>query len=260
MALIKTPEDIDAIIVGGKRLGEVLERLIPFVVPGVSTEELNAYAMEWIEEKGDKASFHGYTPEGAPRPYPAALCVSVNEEVVHGIPNENPRILKDGDIVTLDCGLIHKGRFVDSALSLPVGNVEQRYLDLMSATQASLEAAIRVVMPGNHVGDIGAAVIDSVQDSPFGIVQELGGHGVGHAVHEEPYIPNVGDVGDGEELLEGMVIAIEPILVEGSPRVKLLKDGYTYVTKDGGRAAHFEHTMVVTSDGPRVVTRRPSEL
>lgn len=260
MAMIKTQEDIDAIIVGGKRLGEVLERLVPFVVPGVSAETLNAYAMEWIEEKGDKASFHGYTPDGAPRPYPAALCVSVNEEVVHGIPNENPRILVDGDIVTLDCGLIHKGRFVDSALSLPVGTVKPEYIELMRVTQASLEAAIRAVKPGNHVGDIGAAIIDAANDTPFGIVQELGGHGVGHAVHEEPYIPNVGDAGEGEELLEGMVIAIEPILVAGSPKVKLLKDGYTYATRDGGRAAHFEHTMVVTNDGARVVTRRPSEL
>lgn len=257
--IAKTDEEKAKLREAGKRLGEVLEALADMVVPGLSTNVLEDEAVRRITERGDVPAFLNYTPEGAGRPYPAALCVSINEEVVHGIPNESPRALKEGDIVTLDLGLIHEGYIVDSALTVPVGKVTKADYDLMNATQASLEAAIAAAAVGNRIGDISHATEEAFVGTGFSVVRVLGGHGVGAAVHEEPFIGNTGHPGTGPEIVEGMVLALEPIANMGKASVVLAPDGYTYRTKDGSRSAHFEHTIIVGADGPEVITRRPHE-
>lgn len=253
--MIATTEEIPLLREGGKRLAHVLHAVARATVPGVSTADLDALAEKMIRDGGDTPSLIGYTPRGAKRPYPATLCISINEEVVHGIPNENPRIIKEGDIVGLDCVLTHEGVFVDSAISVIAGNGDEDAKGLLEATEEALAAGIAAARAGHHVGDISAAIEAVGVERGYGIVYELGGHGVGHSVHEEPYIPNVGDAGEGEELVEGMVIAIEPMFTEGTPNVKLLKDGYTFVTKDGSRASHFEHTVLITAKGPEILTK-----
>lgn len=252
--MIKTKEEIEKLREGGKRLAGVVRKTGEMVRPGMSVTELNEFAERLIREGGDEPAFLGYTPRGAEREYPATICISVNEEVVHGIPNEDPRILEEGDIVSLDCGLVHKGLITDHAISVIAGEGDTEAKQLVERTKEALMAGIKAIKPGGHVGDIGAAVEALGKKHGFGVVYELGGHGVGHKVHEEPYIPNVGDRGEGPELVEDMVLAIEPMFTEGSPNVKLLKDGYTFVTEDGSRAAHFEHTIVVTKDGAEIIT------
>ncbi|MBI3573788.1 type I methionyl aminopeptidase [Candidatus Kaiserbacteria bacterium] len=253
--MIATQKDIPLLREGGTRLARVLEEVAIATVPGVSTAKLDSLAEKLIRDGGDTPSLIGYTPRGAKRPYPATLCVSINEEVVHGIPNENPRLIKEGDIVGLDCVLTHKGVFVDSAITVIAGKGDEAAEDLLSATKEALAAGIAAAKAGAHVGDVSAAVEKVGVKRGYGIVYELGGHGVGNSVHEEPYIPNVGDLGTGEELLEGMVIAIEPMFTEGTPKVQLMPDGYTFVTKDGSRAAHFEHTVLVTKKGAEILTK-----
>ncbi len=256
---LKTEEQRAGLQEAGKRLGEVLDAVAKLVAPGVSTQVLEDEAVRLIVGGDDVPAFLGYTPEGAVRPYPAALCVSVNDEVVHGIPNESPRTLKEGDIVALDLGLVHKGFIVDSALTVPVGQCDPVAYSLMNATQASLERAIEAAKPGNRIGDISHATEKAFVGTGFSVVKVLGGHGVGAHVHEEPFISNVGHPGTGEEIVEGMVLALEPIANEGKASVILGSDGYTYRTKDGSRSAHFEHTIIVEREGARVITRRPSE-
>lgn len=257
--IVKTLEERAGIIEAGRRLGVVLFETAKHVLPGVTTEELNRIATDLIREGGDEPAFEGYTPEGAKRPYPAALCISVNDEVVHGIPNEKPRTLKEGDIVALDLGLVHKGFFTDSALTVPVGKIDPKVAKLLSVTQECLENAIKAARPGNRIGDISHATELPVKGSGFSMVKVLGGHGVGRAVHEEPYISNVGHPGTGPEIKEGMVLAIEPIVNMGKASVILSGDGYTYRTQDGSVSAHFEHTILVEKDETIVITRRPGE-
>ncbi len=257
--IIRNQEEREGVIEAGRRLGVVLEALAEEVAPGVSTQHLENVARELIEEGGDVASFLDYTPEGADRPYPAALCVSINDEVVHGIPNEDPKILKEGDIVSLDLGLTHKGFVMDSAITVPVGKADQKAYDLMNATEESLRQAIAVAKAGNRIGDISYATGHAFEGTKFSVVTALGGHGVGKHVHEEPFIANNGYPGTGPEIVEGMVLAIEPIATEGKGKVEIISDGYTYTTRDGSRAAHFEHTILVTDGDPIVLTRRPSE-
>ncbi len=251
---IKTKEEILKLREGGKRLARVLDALTAKVKPGVSTRELNDLALKLITEGGDTPSFLGYSPTGAKRPFPAALCVSINDEVVHGIPNEEEKILKEGDIVTLDAGLIHEGLFTDSAVTVGVGKIDAQAKKLLETTKKALMIGIKAVRAGATTGDVGFAIESFVKSYGFGIVRELAGHGVGYAVHEEPFVPNFGRRGEGEVLKVGMVIAIEPMLNEGGAAVKLAKDGYTYRTKDGSRSAHFEHTLVVTENGSDILT------
>jgi len=194
------------------------------------------------------------------RPYPATLCISVNDEVVHGIPNEVPKTLKEGDIVSLDLGLIHEGFVSDSAVTVGVGVVDAKAQKLMDTTQAALEAAIFAAVAGGRVGDISYATEQAFKGSPFSVVKILGGHGVGASVHEEPWIANAGHAGTGPLLKKGMVLALEPIANEGKGGVTIASDGYTYRTKDGSRSAHFEHTIIVEDGEALVVTRRPSEM
>ncbi|MDO8523780.1 MAG: type I methionyl aminopeptidase, partial [bacterium] len=246
MSLVKGEKEINALREGGRRLARVVAEVAKKTVPGVSTAELNELAEKLIREKGDIPSFLGYTPRGAKRPFPAAICISINEEVVHGIPNENPRIIEEGDIVGLDCGVTHEGLITDHAVSVIAGKGDEAAKELLSATNDALTAGIKAARGGAHVGDISAAVEAVGVKRGYGIVFELGGHGVGRAVHEEPYIPNVGDAGTGEELVPGMVIAIEPMFTEGTPKVKLTPDGYTFVTSDGSRSAHVELSILIT--------------
>ncbi len=257
--IVRTKEQRDGILESGRRLGLVLEELTRMVAPGVSTEALDARAEELIRDGGDVPAFLGYATDGA-RPYPATLCVSVNDEVVHGIPNEEPRILEEGDIVSLDLGLIHNGFVSDSAVTVPVGAVEEKYRALMEATKRSLEAAIAAAKVGGRVGDISYATEKAFKGTGFTVVKVLGGHGVGESVHEEPWIGNTGSKGTGPELVEGMVLALEPIATSGKGTVVLAPDGWTYRTKDGSRASHHEHTILIEKAGTRVLTRRPSEV
>ncbi len=256
--IVRTKEQRAGIIESGRRLGVVLEEVAKMVVPGVSTKTLDERAERLIREGGDVPAFLHYVPERGMRPYPATLCVSVNEEVVHGIP-EASRILAEGDIVSLDLGLIHKGFISDSALTVAVGKTDKISYELMNATQQALEAAIGAAKVGNRIGDISHATESTFKGTGFSVVRELGGHGVGERVHEEPWIGNTGHPGTGEEIVEGMVLALEPIANAGKAAVMLAPDGYTYRAKDGSRSAHFEHTILIEKSGTTVVTRRPSE-
>lgn len=258
--IVRTQAEREGIIEAGRRLGVVLEELAKVVAPGVTTETLEDRAVSLITEAGDVPAFRGYQPEGAPRKYPAALCASVNDEVVHGIPNEAPRTLKEGDIITLDLGLVHNGFFVDSALTVPVGKTDKTSYALMDATRLALEEAIKVARPGARIGDISAATGRAFKGTGFSVVKLLGGHGVGRAVHEDPFIANDGHPGTGPEIVAGMVLALEPIANAGKASVTIANDGYTYRTKDGSRSAHFEHTILIEKDETIVVTRRPSEV
>ena len=258
--IVRTQEEREGIIEAGRRLGVILEEVAQAVRPGMSVRELDALAEQRIREGGDQPAFLDYTPEGAGRKYPATMCISVNEEVVHGIPVEDPRTLCEGDIVALDLGLIHKGFVVDSAVTVGVGKVDKKAQALMDATQRSLEEAIAAARPGARVGDISAATAAAFKGTGFSVVKMLGGHGVGGAVHEEPFIANAGTPGTGPEIVAGMVLALEPIANEGSAAVILANDGYTYRTRDGSRSAHFEHTILVEEGETLVVTRRPNEL
>lgn len=239
---------------GGRRLADILAALSDMVVPGVSTLDLENEARRLIAEGGDAAPFLGYLPEGASRPFPAALCVCVNDEVVHGIPNEHPRICAAGDIVTLDMGLTHGGLITDAAVTVSVGESDATGEALIVATRDALAAGIAQARAGNTVGDIGAAVEKIVESFGFYVIKELGGHAVGRHVHEEPYIPNYGVAGVGAVLKKGMVLAIEPIVGEGTDEIFLADDGYTYKTADGSRAAQIEHTILITEDVPEILT------
>lgn len=252
---IKNDAERANLIEGGKRLAAVLRALRAKVAPGVTSGELDDLAEELIRAGGDDPCFLGYTPEGARRPYPATLCVSINDEVVHGIPNESVKTLRKGDIVGLDLGLTHEGVIVDAAITVPVGEVDEKTRELLAATERALAAGIAQAVPGNHIGDISHAIQKEIEDAGFKVVKELGGHGVGDLVHEEPFIPNFGRPGEGELLEEGMVLALEPIATAGKAAVVLAPDGYTYRTKDGSRSAHFEHTILLEAAGARIVTR-----
>jgi methionyl aminopeptidase len=251
---IKNDTERANLIEAGKRLAAILTALRAKVAPGVSAEELDDLAEQMIRDGGDEPCFLGYTPEGAARPYPATLCVSINSEVVHGIPNESVKILKEGDIVGLDLGLTHNGIIVDAAITVPVGGVSGEIKKLLSATEVALTSGIAQAIPGNHIGDISSAIQKEIESAGFKVVKELGGHGVGDVVHEEPFIPNFGNPGEGELLFEGMVLALEPISTAGKASVVLAPDGYTYRTKDGSISAHFEHTILIEKNGARIIT------
>ena len=254
MITIKTSEEISILKEGGRRLSNILRELASRVKPGVSSMEIDQLGRELALRDGDKPAFLGYRPEGVKKPYPASVCISINNEVVHGIPNEK-KIFADGDIVTLDMGLIHRDLFTDSAISLVVGEADDEARKLVKTTALALERGIEAARPGNTVGDIGFAIESFVKPFGYGHAEGLAGHGVGYKVHEDPYVPNTGKKGDGPVLKPGMVIAIEPMLTEGSGKVVFDKDGYTVRTKDGKRSAHAEHTVAITSNGNIVLTR-----
>jgi len=254
MIRLKTTEEIETLKIGGERHALILKKLEAMVAPGLSTFKLEEEARRLIAEYGDKASFLGYRPDGANRDFPAALCVSINEEIVHGIPNEKERFLQEGDIVTLDLGITHNGLITDSAITVPVGKVSEEVQKLLKVTKEALNRGIEQAKPGNHVGDIGFAISKVVSASGFSIARGLAGHGVGYDVHEDPFVPNYGNPGEGDELVPGLVIAIEPMVSIGKSAIKVLNDGYTIRTGDGSLSAHFEHTVAITPKGNIVLT------
>jgi methionyl aminopeptidase len=255
MIKLKTKEEIETMKEGGKRHSFILSEIANKVAPGISTQVLEDFARKLIEEGGDKPAFLNYTPRGAKRPYPAALCVSVNNEIVHGIPNEESLILQEGDIVALDLGLVHKGLITDSAITVAVGKIKEEDRKLLEHCKESLYKGIKEARAGNHVGDIGFAIGSFARSLGYGLCEGLAGHGVGYKVHEDPFVPNEGVKGEGELLKPGMVIAIEPMLTLGRDEIVLAKDGYTYKTKDGSNSAHFEHTIAITEGEPIILTK-----
>ncbi len=254
MAKIKTAEEIVLLRESGKRLARVLQALKKAIKPGMSTKDLDLLAEKLIRNGGDVPPFLNYTPHGAQKPFPASLCVSLNDEIVHGIPSAS-RIIQHGDVVSIDLGLAHKGMITDSALTITVGKVPAEVAELIKETERALHEGIREARAGGHIGDIGAAIERIAHQHHYGIVREFGGHGVGHKVHEEPYVPNYGKKGVGPILKPGMVLALEPMFMLGGDAIQLMPDGYTVVTKDGSIAAHVEHTIVITKTGPEILTR-----
>ena len=252
--IIKTKEEIEILREAGRRLATVLQKVKSKVVPGVTTKELDQYAYDLIKDLGDEPAFLNYQPEGADRPFPASLCTSINDEIVHGIPNSNI-VLKEGDIISIDLGLKHKGMFADHAMTVPVGRVSEGVKKLLDTTEKALLVGIDAAQPGFKTGDIGHAIESFVRPSGYGIVEILAGHGVGKYIHEDPYIPNFGKPGKGVELRPGMVIAIEPMLNMGTKNVTLDDDGYTFRTADKKKSAHFEHTVLITENGPEILTK-----
>jgi methionyl aminopeptidase len=254
MITIKTKSDISILREGGKRHAEILRELAKLVKPGVRSSELENVARKLIAQSGDKPALLNYMPYGAKRPYPAALCVSVNDEIVHGIPNETDKVLKEGDIVGLDLGLTHRGLITDATLTVAVGKITLELQELLEVTKRALVAGIKAAKGGKRIGDISNAIQRVAVSKKYGVVEELAGHGVGYDVHEEPYVPNYGEAGRGEILRPGMVLAIEPMFNIGTKKIKLDKDGYTYRTADGSASAHFEHTVVITKGDAEVLT------
>jgi methionyl aminopeptidase len=232
----------------GKVTSRVLTDLMRAVRPGMSTAELDELAERGIRSAGGVPTFKGYNG------FPASICASVNEEVVHGIPGS--RILHEGDLLSIDIGTTLDGYVSDSAVTVPVGNISQSARRLLEVTQECLTIGIAEMQRGNHVGDIGAAVQAHAEAHGYGVVRELVGHGVGRAMHEEPQVPNYGQRRTGMELRQGLVLALEPMITLGGPSVRILGDGWTVVTADGKLAAHFEHTVAVTDGGPKILTLR----
>lgn len=247
MIVCRSAAELQRMHAANQLVARILQKLAGAVRAGVTTAELDALAERLVREAGAEPAFKGY------RGYPATLCASINQEVVHGIPSSS-RTLKAGDIVSLDMGVKLGGFFGDSAVTVPVGEVPERTQELLRVTQEALERAIAEVRVGGRLSDIGHAVQQWVEAHGFSVVREFVGHGIGERLHEEPQIPNYGQPGRGPRLAEGMVLAIEPMVAMGRPDVKVLGDGWTAVTKDGSLAAHFEHTVAVTASGPLVLT------
>lgn len=253
MSTIKTPEEIEILRESGRRLAVVMEKLKDAVRPGVSTFEIDELGERLIREGGDIPAFKNYKPAGARIAFPATVCISINNEAVHGIPKKD-HTLKAGDIVSLDAGLIHQGLISDMCITVPVGDIDTDAQTLIEMTHEALMAGIMAARGGNRLGDIGAAIQAVISKTSFSIVRDLGGHGVGHKVHEEPHIFHFGKAGTGAKLEPGMVITIEPTISEGEGEVVIGDDGFTYETADGSRTAQFEHTIVITDGEPEILT------
>jgi methionyl aminopeptidase len=248
MVVLKSSNEIERMRRAGRVVREVLELVRSLVKPGATTLDLEKAAEARLNELGAKAAFKGY------HGFPCVLCTSVNSEVVHGIPSSK-RVLKEGDIVSVDCGAIVDGYYGDAAITVPVGEkIDPRTARLLEVTEKSLKSAIAVVRPGATLGDIGAAVQGVVEAEGFSVVRDFVGHGIGVHMHEDPQVPNFGERGRGMKLKAGMVIAIEPMVNAGKPDVQVLGDGWTAVTGDGSMSAHFEHTVAVTATGATVLT------
>jgi methionyl aminopeptidase len=243
----KSPAELELMSAANGLVASVLAALRRLVAPGVSTHDLDAVADRMVLEAGAVPAFKGY------HGYPATLCASVNDAVVHGIPSATP--LTEGDIVSLDMGVVLEGFYGDSAITVPVGAVPDRTMELLRVTRESLELAIEQMRVGGHVSDIGHAVQRHVEANGFAVVREFVGHGIGATLHEEPQIPNYGEPGRGPVLASGMVFAIEPMVTMGAAAVKVRSDRWTAVTRDGSLAAHFEHTVAVTDAGPLVLSQ-----
>lgn len=253
MIIIKSEHEIETMRQGGKILARVLQEVVAEVKVGVGLKHLDNLAEKLALGYGARPSFKGYKPAGAKRAYPSSLCISVNYEVVHGVPDD--RILKNGDIVGLDLGIFCNGYHTDSAVTVGVGEISNEAAKLVAVTQEILNLAINMIRSGIYWGDIAQEMQKQVEMAGFSVVRELTGHGVGRGLQEDPFLPNYGRAGDGPLLKEGMIIAVEPMVVTGKPEVELGLDGFVYQTKDKGLAAHFEHTVAVTAQGVEVLTK-----
>lgn len=250
MIELKSPSEIDKMRRASVIVGEILAELAEVAMPGVSTLDLDQLAERRIAERGARPAFKNYRV--GDRVFPAVLCTSVNEEIVHGIPSDRP--LAEGDIVGLDFGVVYEGYYADSAITVAVGRIDDCSSRLIDTTRRCLEAGIEQLWPGRRIGDVGAAVQAVAEEAGYGVVRDFVGHGIGRALHEDPQVPNFGVAGRGRALKAGMVLAVEPMINEGSASVRVLDDGWTAVTADGKRSAHFEHTVAVTDQGPVVLT------
>jgi methionyl aminopeptidase len=250
---LKTPAELEAMRAAGALVARTLAAVVEHTRSGVSTGELDALAEQTIRDGGGVPSFLGY------HGYPASICASVNEQIVHGIPSTS-QVLADGDLISVDCGAIVDGWHGDAAVTIPVGTVAAADLALSAACEAALAAGIAAVRPGGRLSDISHAVQTAVEaanrrnGARYGIVAEYGGHGIGTAMHMDPFLPNLGAPGQGPRLVPGMALAVEPMLTAGDPETRELDDGWTVVTADGSRAVHWEHSVAVTEDGPRILT------
>lgn len=252
MIELKTAEELKTMAEAGRIAGEVLDQVVGHVKPGVSTLELDQLAEKLIEDAGGEPGFKR-VPD-----YYHSICTSINEQVVHGVPKD--RVLKEGDILSIDLGVYYQGFHSDTAVSVGVGEISSEVRQFLATGQEALYGAIKEARVGNHVGDISAATEKTLRSKNYGIVESLTGHGVGRELHEEPLVPNMGQPGSGLRLEDGLVIAIEPIYTNGSPEVYLEDDGWTISSEKASLAGLFEHTVAITKDGPKVLTKRPSEI
>jgi methionyl aminopeptidase len=247
LIILKSQDEIKRMAESCRIVAEVLDGIRQIIVPGIATKELDEFAESFIVQRGARPAFKGY------KGYPASVCVSVNEQVVHGIPSSTK--MKEGDIVSLDIGVYYKGFYGDAAVTLPVGKISVEQKRLLSATEKALQLGIEKAVIGNRISDISAAIQNYAESEGFSVVRDLVGHGIGRELHEEPQVPNFGRPGQGPELREGMTLAIEPMVNAGGWEVVLLNDGWTTVTKDRSLSAHFEHTVAVTKNGSIVLTK-----
>lgn len=248
----RSRNELDLMRSACKTVGEILARLAELVRPGITTEDLDRYAEEWTLESGATPAFKGY--QVGPNVYPSTLCVSINEEVVHGMPSPR-RHLAEGDIVGLDFGVVRGGYYGDSAITLGVGKTSEKAEDLIRITREALDKGIEQMRVGNRIRDISEAIQNHAEASGYGVVRDFVGHGIGQRLHEEPQVPNYVGRGQNPRLKEGMVLAVEPMVCEGTYEVEVLDDGWTAVTRDRKLAAHFEHSIAITEGGPEVLTR-----
>jgi methionyl aminopeptidase len=248
MIICKSPAEVEKLRRSGRMVRQLLGEIRTLVRPGITTLDLEKFLVRRLKELGARPAFKGY------RGYPCCLCASVNDEVIHGIPSAR-RTLKEGDIVSLDTGVVLDGYFGDSALTVPVGAISESAQRLLKVTEESLELALDKVRVGNRLGDVSSTVQEHAEKNGYSVVREFVGHGIGKAMHEEPQVPNFGQPGHGPVLKEGMVLAIEPMVNVGKPAVRVLDDNWTAVTVDGSLSAHFEHMVAVTRNGPDVLTR-----
>ncbi len=247
MIILKSPEEIEKMRRAAKIVAEVIAETAELIKPGVTTQDLDRFAAERMAKKGAKPAFKGY------RGFPCVLCTSVNEEVVHGIPSAK-KVLKEGDIIGVDCGVVVEGYYGDAAKTFGVGRIDAQSQKLIDVTRESLEQGIRKMSAEGRIGDISRAVQEHVEKAGFSVVREFVGHGIGRSLHEEPQVPNYGKPNTGIRLSVGMVLAIEPMVNQGTPEVKVLDDGWTAVTTDARRSAHFEHTIALTSKGTEILS------
>jgi methionyl aminopeptidase len=248
MIALKSTQDVKGIAAAGKILAKLFRAIAPEVVPGMTTFDLDRFGEEFIRSHtGAEPAFKGLYG------FPASLCISMNHEVVHGIPRKN-RVLKEGDIISIDAGVRLNGWYADAAVTFPVGEIDEDATRLLEVTKAALQRGIASAQVGNRLGDVGSAVQKTAEAAGFTVVRDLVGHGIGRDPHEEPQVPNFGQPGRGLRLQPGLVIAIEPMVNEGAAAVRTLADRWTVVTADRRRSAHFEHTVAITEDGPKVLT------
>ncbi len=248
MIILKSQQEIAKMAYAGRIVAEVLEGLKNLVKPGITTLELDEYTEEFLRKKGAKPAFKGY------RDYPATICASINNQVVHGIPSDKV-VLKNGDIISIDIGAVIDGFYGDAAITLPVGDISTEASRLLKITETALYEGIKMAVAGRRLSDISNAVQACVEENGYSVVRDFVGHGIGQSLHEEPQIPNFGRAGQGPRLKSGMTLAIEPMVNMGRWEIQILEDNWTAVTKDGSLSAHFEHTIVVTDNAPEILTK-----